>query len=42
MIRAAKGTRKCNCRMEMKTKQFGHGQFMMTQEQVCDECPNVG
>ncbi|XP_041375031.1 dnaJ homolog subfamily B member 11-like isoform X2 [Gigantopelta aegis] len=37
----AKGTRKCNCRMEMVTQQLGPGQFQMMQQQVCDECPNV-
>lgn len=35
-----KGTRKCNCRMEMRTYQMGPGRFQMSQEQVCDECPN--
>jgi DnaJ family protein B protein 11 len=37
----ASGTRKCNCRQEMTTKQLGPGQFQMFQQQVCDECPNV-
>ncbi len=35
-----RGTRKCNCRMEMRTIQMGPGRFQMSQEQVCDECPN--
>lgn len=35
-----KGTRKCNCRMEMRTIQMGPGRFQMSQEQVCDDCPN--
>lgn len=35
------GTRKCNCRMEMRTTQMGPGRFQMMQEQVCDECPNI-
>ena len=34
------GTRKCNCRMEMRTHQMGPGRFQMIQEEVCDECPN--
>ncbi|KAL7670704.1 hypothetical protein ACOME3_005632 [Neoechinorhynchus agilis] len=37
---AARGTRKCNCRMEVRTVQTGPGRFQMIQEQVCDECPN--
>lgn len=35
------GTRKCNCRAEMKTIQLGPGRFQMMQQQVCDDCPNV-
>jgi DnaJ family protein B protein 11 len=35
------GTRKCNCRNEMRTQQLGAGRFQMFQVQVCDECPNV-
>ncbi|WKX93610.1 hypothetical protein Q1695_011126 [Nippostrongylus brasiliensis] len=35
------GTRKCNCRLEMRTEQMGMGRFQMYQVQVCDECPNV-
>ncbi|KAK3864292.1 hypothetical protein Pcinc_019283 [Petrolisthes cinctipes] len=41
VARAASGTRRCNCRQEMVTKQLGPGRFQMTQQQVCDECPNV-
>lgn len=41
VARPDKGTRKCNCRMEMKTYQVGPGRFQMSQEQVCDECPNI-
>lgn len=37
----AKGTRKCNCRQEMITRQLGPGRFQMMQQTVCDECPNV-
>jgi len=36
-----KGTRKCNCRQEMVTRQLGPGRFQMMQQSVCDECPNV-
>ena len=35
------GTRKCNCRQEMQTIQLGPGRFQMTQQQVCDDCPQV-
>ncbi|XP_038049217.1 dnaJ homolog subfamily B member 11-like [Patiria miniata] len=37
----APGTRKCNCRQEMRTQQLGPGRFQMTQHEVCDECPRV-
>lgn len=37
----AKGTRKCNCRQEMITRQLGPGRFQMMQQNVCDECPNM-
>ncbi|CAK9300723.1 unnamed protein product [Gordionus sp. m RMFG-2023] len=35
------GTRKCNCRAEMVTKQLGPGRFQMNQVEICDDCPNV-
>lgn len=41
VVKAAKGTRKCNCRQEMVTKSLGPGRFQMMQQTVCDECPNV-
>lgn len=41
VIRPASGTRKCNCRQEMVTRQLGPGRFQMMQQTVCDECPNV-
>ncbi|XP_065352807.1 dnaJ homolog shv [Cloeon dipterum] len=41
VIKPASGTRKCNCRQEMVTRHLGPGRFQMTQQQVCDECPNV-
>lgn len=40
-MKPAKGTRKCNCRQEMVTRNLGPGRFQMIQQQVCDECPNV-
>ncbi|XP_064646733.1 dnaJ homolog subfamily B member 11-like [Lineus longissimus] len=41
VAKPAPGTRKCNCRQEMVTHQLGPGRFQMSQQQVCDECPNV-
>lgn len=41
VMKPAKGTRKCNCRQEMVTRQLGPGRFQMMQQQVCDECPNI-
>merc|ERR1712172_440148 len=41
VMKPARGTRKCNCRQEMVTRSLGPGRFQMTQQQVCDECPNV-
>lgn len=41
IAKEAPGKRKCNCRQEMRTTQLGPGRFQMTQEMVCDECPNV-
>merc|ERR1711970_1699625 len=41
VMKAAKGTRKGNCRQEMVTRSLGPGRFQMTQQQVCDDCPNV-
>ncbi|XP_013412509.1 dnaJ homolog subfamily B member 11 [Lingula anatina] len=41
VAKPAQGTRKCNCRHEMRTVQLGPGRFQMSQEQVCDDCPNV-
>ncbi|CAH8448915.1 unnamed protein product [Heterobilharzia americana] len=37
----APGTRKCNCRMELRTTVLGPGRFQMHQEQVCSDCPNI-
>lgn len=41
VMKPAKGTRKCNCRQEMITRNLGPGRFQMMQQMVCDECPNV-
>lgn len=41
VIKPASGTRKCNCRQEMVTRNLGPGRFQMMQQTVCDECPNV-
>lgn len=41
VIKPAPGTRKCNCRQEMVTRNLGPGRFQMMQQTVCDECPNV-
>ncbi|XP_053957656.1 dnaJ homolog shv [Anastrepha ludens] len=41
VLKPASGTRKCNCRQEMVTRNLGPGRFQMIQQTVCDECPNV-
>lgn len=41
VLKPAHGTRKCNCRQEMVTRNLGPGRFQMMQQTVCDECPNV-
>ena len=41
VAKPAAGTRKCNCRQEMKTISMGPGRFQMIQQEVCDDCPNV-
>lgn len=41
VMKAAKGTRKCNCRQELVTRNLGNGRFQMIQQNVCSECPNV-
>lgn len=41
VLKPATGTRKCNCRQEMVTRNLGPGRFQMMQQTVCDECPNV-
>lgn len=41
VLKPAAGSRKCNCRQEMVTRNLGPGRFQMIQQKVCDECPNV-
>mmetsp|Transcript_22033 Transcript_22033/g.42069 ORF Transcript_22033/g.42069 Transcript_22033/m.42069 type:complete len:239 (-) Transcript_22033:550-1266(-) len=41
VIKPAKGTRKCNCKNKMTTKQIGPGMFQQFQTQECEDCPNV-
>ncbi|XP_055594405.1 dnaJ homolog shv [Uranotaenia lowii] len=41
VMKPASGTRKCNCRQEMVTRNLGPGRFQMMQQTICDECPNV-
>ena len=38
----AKGTRKCNCRQEMVTRQLGPGRFQMMQQQVGNKNTTYG
>ncbi|XP_014213464.1 dnaJ homolog shv [Copidosoma floridanum] len=41
VMRTASGTRRCNCRQELITRNLGPGRMQMTQQTVCDECPNI-
>ncbi|XP_070157305.1 dnaJ homolog shv [Polyergus mexicanus] len=41
VMKAAKGTRKCNCRQELVTRKVGNDRIHMIQQSVCSECPNV-
>lgn len=34
-MKPASGTRKCNCRQEMVTRNLGPGRFQMMQQTVC-------
>ncbi|RWS07579.1 hypothetical protein B4U79_05194, partial [Dinothrombium tinctorium] len=36
-FRPTSGTRKCNCRAEMVTRQLGPGRYQMMQQNVCDD-----
>ena len=40
-MKTSSGTRKCNCRQELVTRNLGSGRFQMMQQTVCSECPNV-
>lgn len=41
VIKPAKGSRKCNCKNKMVTKQVGPGMYQQFQQQECETCPNV-
>mmetsp|Transcript_3503 Transcript_3503/g.12626 ORF Transcript_3503/g.12626 Transcript_3503/m.12626 type:complete len:345 (+) Transcript_3503:113-1147(+) len=41
VIKPAKGTRKCNCKNKMKTKQIAPGMYQQYTVQECEDCPNV-
>jgi len=41
VIKSAPGTRNCNCKNRMVTKQVGPGMFQQFAQQECDSCPNV-
>lgn len=41
VLKPAKGTRKCNCRQKMVTRQVGPGMFQQYAQNECEECPNV-
>jgi len=39
VIKPAKGTRRCNCKNKMVTKQVGPGMYQQFQQQECETCP---
>jgi DnaJ family protein B protein 11 len=41
VIKPAAGTRKCNCKQKLVTRQVGPGMFQQFTQHVCEECPNV-
>ena len=41
VTKAARGTRKCNCRQKLVTRQVGPGMYQQYTEQQCEDCPNV-
>ena len=41
VIKPAKGTRKCNCKQRMVTRQIGPGMYQQFAKEECEECPNV-
>jgi len=41
VTKAARGTRKCNCRQKLVTRQVGPGMYQQYSEETCEDCPNV-
>jgi len=41
VTKPARGTRKCNCRQKLVTRQVGPGMYQQYTEQQCEDCPNV-
>ena len=41
MIKPAKGTRQCNCKNKVVTRQVGPGMYQQYQSQECEQCSNV-
>eukprot|EP01025_Chloroclados_australasicus_P044880 TRINITY_DN4890_c0_g1_i1.p2 TRINITY_DN4890_c0_g1~~TRINITY_DN4890_c0_g1_i1.p2 ORF type:complete len:252 (-),score=29.75 TRINITY_DN4890_c0_g1_i1:412-1167(-) len=41
VLKPTSGTRKCNCRNKVVTKQLGPGMFQQFTTKECQECPNV-
>jgi DnaJ family protein B protein 11 len=41
VIKPAPGTRKCNCKQKLVTRQVGPGMFQQYTQQICEDCPNV-
>ena len=41
VTKSARGTRKCNCRQKLVTRQVGPGMYQQYTEQTCEDCPNV-
>ena len=41
VTKSARGTRKCNCKQKLVTRQVGPGMYQQYAEQQCEDCPNV-
>ncbi|KAG2486928.1 hypothetical protein HYH03_014427 [Edaphochlamys debaryana] len=41
VIKETSGTRKCNCKMKLMTRQLGPGMFQQFQTQECGTCPAI-
>eukprot|EP01024_Parvocaulis_polyphysoides_P032492 TRINITY_DN29067_c1_g1_i2.p1 TRINITY_DN29067_c1_g1~~TRINITY_DN29067_c1_g1_i2.p1 ORF type:complete len:350 (+),score=57.06 TRINITY_DN29067_c1_g1_i2:142-1191(+) len=41
VLKPTSGTRKCNCKNKVVTKQLGPGMFQQFTTKECEECPNV-